>query len=162
MKYKVGDKVRVRKDLVPNSEYGGVCYVEFMDKFKDKECVITNMDDTSYRINNSEFWWTDEMLEPVDEAALLEYALEKLGITKEELENKMNRDKEDIAFIKKCMNDKKEVRKYCHRFELGCCDSCKIWKFKNKYKNKDDDVYEYLTDVTCNDVYKYLKEKGEI
>ena len=162
MKYKVGDKVRVRKDLVPNSEYGGVCYVEFMDKFKDKECVITNMDDTSYRINNSEFWWTDEMLEPVDERTLLEYALEKLGMTKEELEDEMNRDKEDIAFIKKCMNDKKEVRKYCHRFELGCCDSCKIWKFKNKYKNEYDDVYEYLTDVTCNDVYKYLKEKGEI
>ena len=162
MKYKIGDKVRVRKDLVPNSEYGGVCYVEFMDKFKDKECVITNMDDTSYRINNSEFWWTDEMLEPVDERTLLEYALEKLGMTKEELEDEMNEDEEDIAFIKKCMNDKKEVRKYCHRFELGCCDSCKIWKFKNKYKNKDNDVYEYLTDVTCNDVYKYLKEKGEI
>ena len=160
MKYKVGDKVRVRKDLVPNSEYGGVCYVEFMDKFKDKECVITNMDDTSYRINNSEFWWTDEMLEPVDD--LLEYALEKLGMTKQEIQGEMDRDKEDIAFIKKCMNDKKEVRKYCHRFELGCCDSCKIWKFKNKYKNKDDDVYKYLTDVTCNDVYKYLKEKGEI
>ena len=160
MKYKVGDKVRVRKDLVPNSEYGGVCYVEFMDKFKDKECVITNMDDTSYRINNSEFWWTDEMFEPVGD--LLEYALKKLGMTKKEIMDEMNRDKEDIAFIKKCMNDKKEVRKYCHRFELGCCDSCKIWKFKNKYKNKDDNVYKYLTDVTCNDVYKYLKEKGEI
>ena len=102
----------------------------------------------------------EEMLEPVDD--LLEYALEKLGMTKNELQDKMDRDKEDIAFIKKCMNDKKEVRKYCHRFELGCCDSCKIWKFKNKYKNKDDDVYEYLTDVTCNDVYKYLKEKGDI
>ena len=162
MKYKIGDKVRVRKDLVPNSEYGGVCYVEFMDKFKDKECVITNMDDTSYRINNSEFWWTDEMLELVDDEKILEYALEKLGMTKEELENEMNEDEEDIMFIEKCMNDKKEVRKYCHRFELGCCDSCKIWKFKNKYKNKEDDVYKYLTDVTCNDVYKYLKEKGVI
>ena len=83
-------------------------------------------------------------------------------MTKQEIQGEMDRDKEDIAFIKKCMNDKKEVRKYCHRFELGCCDSCKIWKFKNKYKNKDDNVYEYLTDVTCNDVYRYLKEKGEI
>ena len=77
-------------------------------------------------------------------------------MTKEELKNERTRDKEDIAFIKKCMNDKKEVRKYCHRFELGCCDSCKIWKFKNKYKGK------YYGDFECINIYKYLKEKGEI
>ena len=154
MKYKIGDKVRVRKDLVPNSEYGGVCYVEFMDKFKDKECVITNMDDTSYRINNSEFWWTDEMLEPVDnEGALLEYALEKLGMTKEELEDEMDRDKEDIMFIKKCIKNENEINEYCKKFN-SACDYCKVGRFKEKYE-------EYGR-ISCDDVYKYLKEKGEI
>ena len=153
MKYKIGDKVRVRKDLVPNSEYGGVCYVEFMDKFKDKECVITNMDDTSYRINNSEFWWTDEMLEPVNERTLLEYALEKLGITKEELKNEMDRDKEDIMFIKKCIKNENEINEYCKKFN-SACDYCKVGRFKEKYK-------EYGR-ISCDDVYKYLKEKGEI
>ena len=98
MKDKIGDKVRVRKDLVPNSEYGGVCYVEFMDKFKDKECVITNMDDTSYRINNSEFWWTDEMFEPVGD--LLEYALKKLGMNKKEIMDGL------------CANDIRELLKF--------------------------------------------------
>ena len=160
MKYEIGDKVRVRKDLEPGKLYGGIVYTSNMDKFKNEECVITSTSDKTYHINGSDYWWTNDMLEPVDD--LLEYALEKLGMTKQEIQGEMDRDKEDIAFIKKCMNDKKEVRKYCHRFELGCCDSCKIWKFKNKYKNKDDDVYKYLTDLTCNDVYKYLKEKGEI
>ena len=153
MKYKIGDKVRVRKDLVPNSEYGGVCYVEFMDKFKDKECIITNMDDTSYRINNSEFWWTDEMLEPVNERTLLEYALEKLGMTKEELENEMNRDEEDIAFVKKCIKDKDEIREYCQKFN-SACNGCEIKEFKDKYK--------HYGKIDCSDVFRYLKEKGEI
>ena len=153
MKYKIGDKVRVRKDLVPGNEYGGVCYVEFMDKFKDKECVITNMDDTSYRINNSEFWWTDEMLEPVNERTLLEYALEKLGMTKEELEDEMNKDEEDLAFIKKCIKNKDEINEYCKKFN-SACNGCKVGRFKDKYE-------EYGR-IPCDDVYKYLKEKGEI
>ena len=154
MKYKIGDKVRVRKDLVPNSEYGGVCYVEFMDKFKDKECVITNMDDTSYRINNSEFWWTDEMLEPVDnEGALLEYALEKLGMTKGELEDEMNEDEEDIKFIEKCIKDNEKRKEYCKKFDSDC-NGCEVRRFKDKYEK-----YGY---IPCDDVYKYLKEKGEI
>ena len=89
MKYKVGDKVRVRKDLEPGNFYGRIYYGSDMNKFKAMECVVTNIYDGTYNINNSDIWFSDEMLEPVDN--LLEYALEKLGITKEELENEMNR-----------------------------------------------------------------------
>ena len=153
MKYKIGDKVRVRKDLVPDSEYGGVCYVEFMDKFKDKECVITNMDDTSYRINNSEFWWTDEMLEPDDERTLLEYALEKLGITKEELQDEMNRDKEDEEKAKEIVRLNNEMVAYCDSFER-VCQGCKVKEFKDKYSK--------FGEIICSDIFRYLKEKGEI
>ena len=93
MKYKIGDKVRVRKDLEPGNFYGRAYYGSDMNKFKAMECVVTNIYDGTYNINNSEYGFTDEMLEPVND--LLEYALEKLGMTKEELENEMNKYEEE-------------------------------------------------------------------
>ena len=52
MKYKVGDKVRVRKDLVPDNDYGGVYYVDAMDELKNKEVIITKVGDVAYQLNN--------------------------------------------------------------------------------------------------------------
>ena len=155
MKYKVGDRVRVRKDLKPGNFYGRAYYSSDMNKFKAMECVVTNIYDGTYNINDSECGFTDEMLEPVDD--LLEYALEKLGMTKEELKDEMNRDKEDIAFVKKCIKDKDEIREYCQKFN-SACNGCEIKKFKNKYKDK----FKYQSDIICDNVYRYLKEKGEI
>ena len=153
MKYKVGDKVRVRKDLELDKKYGDVLYSLDMDEFKNKECVITKVGFIAYKINNSVHWWSEEMLEPVDD--LLEYALEKLGMTKEELEDEMNRDKEDIAFVEKYKKNKKERRKYCDKFN-STCDECEVKKFRNKYKDK------YYGNIDCAAVFRYLKEKGEI
>ena len=104
MKYKIGDKVKVRQDLVPGNFYGKDYYISSMDEFKNKECVITEIWDQSYQINNFGYWWSEEMFESVDDD-LLEYALEKLGMTKEELEYEMNEDKKDIKFIEKCIKD---------------------------------------------------------
>ena len=151
MKYKVGDKVRVRKDLELDKKYGDVLYSLDMDEFKNKECVITKVGFIAYKINNSVHWWSEEMLEPVDE--LLEYALEKLGMTKEELEDEMNEDKKDIKFIEKYIKDNEKRKEYCKKF-VSDCNGCEVRRFKDKY--------EKYGHIPCDDVYKYLKEKGEI
>ena len=151
MKYKVGDRVRVRKDLEPGNFYGKDYYSSDMNKFKAMECVVTNIYDGTYNINNSEYGFTDEMLEPVDD--LLEYALEKLGMTKEELEDEMKIDKEDMAKAIEIVRLNNEVETYCNLFNASC-EGCKVREFMNKYSK--------VGKMECNDVHRYLKEKGEI
>ena len=153
MKYKVGDKVRVRKDLEPGNFYGKDYYISSMDKFKGEKCVITEIWDQSYQINNFGYWWSEEMFESVDDEKVLEYALEKLGMTKEELEDEMNKNEEDIAFVEKCIKNENEINEYCKKLN-SACNYCKVGRFKEKYE-------EYGR-ISCDDVYKYLKEKGEI
>ena len=151
MKYKIGDKVRVKKDLEPGNFYGRAYYSSDMNKFKAMECVVTNIYDGTYNINNSEYGFTDEMLEPVDD--LLEYALEKLRMTKEELEDEMRIDKEDMAKAIEIVRLNNEVETYCNLFNASC-EGCKVREFMNKYSK--------VGKMECNDVYRYLKEKGEI
>ena len=149
MKYKVGDKVRVRKDLEPGNFYGKDYYISSMDKFKGEKCVITEIWDQSYQINNFGYWWSEEMFESIDDEKVLEYALEKLGMTKEELAN----EEEDIRFIDNNFKEKNRYLQYCDKFNSQC-EGCKIKKFKDKYKKH--------VVPNCRDIYKYLKEKGEI
>lgn len=149
MKYKVGDRVRVRKDLKPGNFYGKDYYISSMDKFKGEKCVITEIWDQSYQINDFGYWWSEEMFESVDDEKVLEYALEKLGMTKEELAN----EEEDIRFIDNNFKEKNRYLQYCDKFNSQC-EGCKIKKFKDKYKKH--------VVPNCRDIYRYLKEKGEI
>ena len=149
MKYKVGDRVRVRKDLKPGNFYGKDYYISSMDKFKGEKCVITEIWDQSYQINDFGYWWSEEMFESVDDEKVLEYALEKLGMTKEELAD----EEEDIRFIDNNFKEKNRYLQYCDKFNSQC-EGCKIKKFKDKYKKH--------VVPNCRDIYKYLKEKGEI
>jgi hypothetical protein len=69
VKYKVGDKVRVRCDL-ERKIYGSVSVVNDMIKYRGKVVTIAYVDedDNTYKIAEealSWHWWSEEMLEPV-------------------------------------------------------------------------------------------------
>jgi len=67
MKYKVGDKVKVKKDLLMDEQYGEEYTTPEMVALGGEEGVIMHKGRVGYNLDiDSEEWvWTDEMLEPV-------------------------------------------------------------------------------------------------
>lgn len=74
MKYKVGNKVRVRSDLIPYEEYGAWEFYESMEKQKGKVVTISEVGDDCYGIkeDGEDGCWTDEMFEPIEEMSAVE------------------------------------------------------------------------------------------
>lgn len=69
MKYKVGDKVRIREDLVMGGNYGGSVAVDDMEDMGGSVVTIEDVDKSGYGIKEDPegYTWTDEMFEPVEE-----------------------------------------------------------------------------------------------
>jgi|GEM_PF-662195 hypothetical protein len=65
--FKVGDKVRVRKDLEVGREYGEYLFTSSMKRLAGKISVITGINSyaDAYLLKHRDEGWTDEMLEPV-------------------------------------------------------------------------------------------------
>lgn len=68
MKYKVGDKVRVRSDLKNTVLYGSLYAVDEM--LKKKIVTITSVHDDYYKVVEDDYKWTDGMLEGLVEDEL--------------------------------------------------------------------------------------------
>ena len=66
MKYKAGDKVRVRKDLVAGKRYGCYPAVSKMVEKSGKIATIRTVHSDFYEIYKDVYSWTDEMFEPVE------------------------------------------------------------------------------------------------
>ncbi len=97
MKFKVGDKVRVREDLTLKV-YGSERVTEEMLELKGRVCTIIKVAKTYYYLQEDEggFYWTDEMLEPV-EVETYETYIDRTCIPKEE--RPTNRPKMNIILL---------------------------------------------------------------
>ena len=64
MKYKIGDKVRVREDLIAEKQYGKDFFVSEMNPFKGQIVTIKIVKDGGYVIeeDSGEWYWTEGML----------------------------------------------------------------------------------------------------
>ena len=70
MKYKVGDKVRIRRDLMIFERYGSQTFVKQMEKYKGMPATILEVFSDTYYIKEDKcenWYWTDEMFEAEDE-----------------------------------------------------------------------------------------------
>ena len=65
MKYKVGDKVRVKQTLNSGQNYGGALANDAMASKSGEFVTIEEVLDNGYHIKEDIWYWTDEMLEPV-------------------------------------------------------------------------------------------------
>lgn len=72
-KFKVGDKVRVRKDLIPDTKYGDVYFAYSMKEMCGKIVTIKDFyfDNCNMYLKEIGYLWSPEMLEPVKEDKLI-------------------------------------------------------------------------------------------
>ena len=65
-KFKVGDKVKVRKGLVANKFYDNVRCTSPMTAMGGRVLTIDRVERGYYKVKERTFCWTDEMLEPAE------------------------------------------------------------------------------------------------
>lgn len=133
MKYKVGDKVRVRRDLETTVMYGVLCAIDEM--LKEKIVTIKSVHDGYYKVAEDGYKWTDEMLEGlVEDELTAEEATRILG---------------EICCGNKCYNEcpigKARGKMSCHFFRRDkpkeVIEILKQWK-------KDHEKKEVETEFT--------------
>ena len=151
-KFKIGDKVRLRDDLEVGEDYGEITFLRDMKDLQGKELTIDRISQQgNYILKEGRFYYSEEMLEKItDTDDLLEFALGKLNMTKEELRREYENSKTEKQIVE-------DVIKRCEDFESYCssrgCGDCDIEKFIKRNNMKDTGTRR------CMLIYEYLFEK---
>lgn len=71
-KFKIGDKVRIRKNLKVGESYGGITLFDgFMADQRGEICTISAVNSHSYCVEENVFYWGFKMVEPIDKGKLI-------------------------------------------------------------------------------------------
>ena len=130
MKYKVGDKVRVRRDLEEGKAYGGWDALEDMVKMRGETVTIRRVRSSAYELEEKGLMWTDEMLEGLVEDELT--AEEAIRIQAEMCSSTECKD---------CEIDKLRYDSHCECVEFCSKNPKKVIEILKQYK-KDHEKKE--------------------
>jgi hypothetical protein len=65
MKFRVGDKVKIREDLIVGKSYNGWDFIEGMNQYKGQIKLVKSAEVGYYTFEGDGYGWTDSMLEEV-------------------------------------------------------------------------------------------------
>lgn len=145
MKYKVGDRVRVRRDLNVNLDCDPIVVEEMLCKAGDI-VTISVVSNNSYRIAGCRYFWTDEMFEGlVEDELTAEEAIKILG---------------EICCENKCFNGcpigKARGKMSCHFFRRD--KPKEVLEILKQFK-KDHEKKEVETEFAC--IVRVIEDLGD-
>ena len=121
MKYKVGDKVKLRDDLEVGERYGNCSFSDFMTHLKGKTVTIRKVSCGRYQLNESFHVVSEEMIEYVTNKITTKDELKKGDIITLENGNKLVIGC-DVFFLD-IYNDNNDGGKYedkCFNYDFTC------------------------------------------
>lgn len=154
MKYKVGDKVRIREDLVMGRNYGVAIAVNRMTDMGGSVVTIESFltigrDDKAlgYYIEEDPngYLWTDEMFEPVEEELTTEEAIK--------IQAEMCRS----TMCKDCAIDKLRYDSHCECYDFRSKNSDKVIEILKQFK-KDHEKKEVETEIV--NIVRVIEDLG--
>lgn len=155
MKYKVGDKVRIREDLVSGENYGVAIAVNRMTYMGgsvvtiESFVTIETVDKVlGYYIEEDPngYLWTDEMFEPVEEELTAEEAI------------KIQAEMCSSVMCKDCAIEKLRYDSYCNCVEYRSKNPYKVVEILKQYK-KDHGKKEIEVELTY--VVRVIEDLGD-